>query len=280
MTSLNNELDLLISNLPNPDRHGKLTQVDKDVVDAIVEALHEGGRGHVTALVDRLAVPGKGNDLQVRYALHALSLHVCRLDDENARIRFTEALASTLGGERPKPVQAFVIRQLQVAGGKEIASRLGDLLLDDELCEPATQALLAIREGATKAFRAALSRARGSSLLTIVQALGVLRDQGSVDALKASVFDPNRDVRLAAGWSLANMGDDVSVELLIRAADRGSGHERIQATKACLLLAERLAAAGKRGKARQIYEHLRKTRTDAAEDYVKAAATRGLASTG
>ena len=40
---------------------------------------------------------------------------------------------------------AFVIRQLQVAGGKESAPALGKQLADPVLCEPAAQALLAIR---------------------------------------------------------------------------------------------------------------------------------------
>ena len=49
---------------------------------------------------------------------------------------------------------------------------------------------------------------------------------------------------------------------------------------ACLLLAENLLAAGSRKEAVRIYTHLRDTRTEPAEAYVRDAAARGLANAG
>ncbi len=60
------------------------------------------------------------------------------------------------------------------------------------------------------------------------------------------------------------MGDAGSVDALIKAADGDPGWKRIQATKNCMVLAEKLAAAGKKSEAARIYAHLEKTRSDPA----------------
>ena len=57
------------------------------------------------------------------------------------------------------------------------------------------------------------------------------------------------------------------------------GWERIQAGKHCLVLAEKLTASGKKVEAAKIYTHLRDTRTDPSEKYIREAAERGLAAT-
>src|SRR5262249_34827274 len=155
-----------------------------------------------------LIEPGaRGDDSKARYALHALALRVCAAKDEKQRAAYSESLASTLDGKRPKAVQAFVIRQLQVAGGKEVAGALGKLLTDEDLCDPAAQALLAIRSGAAEQFRASLPKASGKARLNIVHALGTLRDKESVEQLRKLATDKDRDLRLTVLWSLANSGD-------------------------------------------------------------------------
>ena len=78
----------------------------------------------------------------------------------------------------------------------------------------------------------------------------------------------------------AKIGDTGSVDLLLKAADAEGTYERVKATKACLLLAERLLAAGKRDLAVKICEHLRKTRSGSDESYVCDAANKGLAAAG
>ena len=69
-------------------------------------------------------------------------------------------------------------------------------------------------------------------------------------------------MRRAAAWTLANIGDTNSADALMKLADGAEGWERIHTTKACLLLAEKLQAAGKRTEAVRIYTHLRNTRRD------------------
>ncbi len=273
------QLIALVNQMPQADARRILGTVDKEAVEKALAEILQGGKDNIVGLVALLVEPGKGDDGKARYALHALAVEVCKRKDARQRPMFAEALASTLDGKPPKEPQAFVIRQLQVAGGKEVVPALGKLLLDDALGDDAAQALLAIKEGAAEQFRAALPKASGKQVLPIAQALGVLRDRNSVAALQDLVRDKDRDRRLCAVWALANIGDAGSVELLLKAADK-DGFERIKATQACLLLAENLLAAGKKKEAARIYTHLKDTRTDPSERHIKEAATKGLAAAG
>jgi HEAT repeat protein len=272
-----NALAALVAKFPAPSvADGKLAEVDKAAADQALAELRRGGRDAVVGLVTLLARSG---DSRVRHALHALAVHVGGLPDDKERRAFAEALASTLGGDRPKEVQGFVVRQLQVVGGREVAGVLGKLLLDEALCEPAAQALVAIKDGAAEQFRTALPQVAGPQRVTIVQALGVLRDGAAADLLRKLVTDPDQTVRLTAAWALANSGDAGAVDLLLKAAE-ASGFERVKATQACLLLAENLLTAGQKKEAARIYSQLRDTRTDPGERHIRDAAARGLAAVG
>lgn len=270
-------LKALVEQFPSPGENGKLSDPDKRAMDEAVRQIHDGGPENVAAVVDMIAKPGAGDDVKPRHLLHAWATYVGGLG-ESERREFADALARTLQADRPVEVKKFVIRQLQVAGGPQVVPALAPLLADDQLGEPAAQALLAVGEGAVPAFREALSNARGANRLTIVQALGVLADAESAAALRNAARAEDRELRLAALWALARIGDRESVDLLLQAAD-ADGYERIKATKHCLLLAENLAAADDKEGAGRIYTYLRQTRTKPSEAYVRRAATRGLART-
>ncbi len=270
-------LTALVAKFPVPARDGKLAEVDKQATDQATAELRRGGRDAVIGLVDLTTQPPPRGS-QARHALHALATYVCGLRDEAQRRAFAEALASALGGDRPKEVQAFVVRQLQLAGGREVVPALGKLLADEALCDDAALALSVIKDGAAEPLRAALGLATGRPRLAIIQALGVLRDRAAAQALRKLVVVADRDTRLAAGWALANGGDPEAADLLLKAAD-ADGRERIKMTQACLLLAENLIAAGRKNDAARIYRQLHETRTDAGERHIRDAAALGLAAT-
>lgn len=273
-------LNELISKLPDPDERGMYcTDIDKTTIEKVIARINKGGDDSIIGLVNMLVEPGKGDDVKPRYALHCLAVYLCKRKNRKHRIAFANSLASQLADDYPKAVKTYLIRQLQVAGGREVVPTLGKLLHDEELCEPAAQALVAISSGAATQLRNALPEARGKCRLTIIQNLGVVRDRRSVGALNTALDDDDREIRLAAGWALANIGDARSADALLKAADP-QGWERSQATKACLLLAEKLLAADKKKEAVRIYTHLRNTRSDPDERYVREAAEKGLATAG
>ena len=270
-------LSVLVDKFPTPAAgDGKLAEVDKSATDAALAELAAGGRDAVLGLVGMLVPAATGGDSKARHALHALVTLVAGLKDGAKRKAVAEALASTLDGDRPAEVKVFVIHQLQLIGGKEVTPVLGKLLADDALREPAAQALLAIRDGAADQFRGALPIATGKARVTIIHGLGTLRDATAAGELRKLLPDADRDTRLTAAWAVANVGDAAATAALLQLADRAEGYERAKATQACLLLAERLTAAGKKAEPGRIYSHLRKTRTDPDDGYVRDAAARGL----
>lgn len=277
--STNSKWAQLVARMPRPDKEEKiLKDVEEGQVEKIVAQLHAGGREAVVALVDMLAEPGgDGNDSPARHALHALVIHAGSLNDEQRRATAT-ALASTLSGrERSAGVRAFVLQQLKLGGGREVTPVLGMLLTDQQLYPDAAMALLAIRDGAAEQFRAALPDVTGPQRVAVIQALGTLRDTGSAEPLRrAAERDPDPVARLEAAWALANIGDPGSVDIVLRLADESKGFDRTRATKACLLLAERLAASGHNERAIRVYRHLRDTRTDPSEKYVSDLAVMAL----
>jgi len=275
--AVSEKLKSLVDQMPSADSRGMYTtDIDKEKIEKTVAELHKGGRDNVLGIIEMLGTPGSEENVKPHYALHCLANHVLVIGDENARRQLCETLAAQLGGELSTYNKAYLCQELQWAGHKEVTPALGKLLLDEELVEPASMALVAIKEGAAEQFRAALPKANGKCRLNVVDALAALADAGSADALKEALTDSDREVRLAAGSGLAKIGDAGAVDALIKAADVKPGWERIQATKHCLVLAENLLAAGKKSDAVKIYTHLRDTRKDASEKYIRDAAEKAL----
>jgi len=274
------EMLAAIDKFPAPDsKGGVLSTVDKKATDEAIATLHKGGPAAVAGVIDTLVANDPAVDSKSRHALHALVHHVCGLKDEAARATLAKALAAPIGGDKPKEVQAFLIHQVRLCGGKEVVPALAKVVLDEELSDPAIAALLSIKDDAATPLREAMPKAKGRMKLAIAQALGVLKDAESVSMLRAATKDEDRDTRIAACRSLAEIGDGGAADLLIKAT-AAEGWERTQAVNSCFVLAEILVVAGKKVEAAKLYRHLHDSRTDPKEAYVKDAAIRGLAAAG
>jgi hypothetical protein len=272
----------LVGRLPDSDDPGKtstFTGPKPEAAGEIFSRILAGGKESLLELIGIVKDVGdpEFKDFRPEYALHALAVHVGRPGMEKERQTYCDAVTSALQeGKLPKAVLGILIRKLQVAGGKDAVKVIGKYLADEDLCEYAAQALLAIKEGAAEEFREALGPSKGRCRVTILQALGVVRDSGSVDALKGALGEGERAVRVAAAWALGNIGDAAAADAVMKAAMAEDGWERIQATKACLVLAERLLASGRKGDAVKIYTHLRDTRKDSPDRYVSEVADKAL----
>jgi HEAT repeat protein len=276
----------LVNQMPDADQPGRestFTGPEPEKAAKLFEELLAGGRESLVELIASIRAPGEPDfrSYRAEYLLHCLAVYVGRPGKEAQRQLLAETLAAQLGNAQlAKAVRGLLARELQVAGGDQAAKALGGLLLDEELCSYAAAALAAIREGAAEQLRRALPKATGPCRLAIVQNLGVLRDGKSFNAFREALSDGDREVRLAAAWALAQLAQPSAVDLLLKAADVTPGYERIKATQAALVLAENLAAAGNKREAIRVYTHLRDTRTDRAEQYVRDAAAKALAGLG
>lgn len=276
--AVSDALKALVAQMPDPDERGMFTEnIDKDKIEKAVALIQEGGKESILGLVEMLGEPGTAQDVKPHYALHCVVNRALILKDENARRLICETLAAQLDGDLPQHNKAFLCQELQWGGRQESVAALGKLLLDEELVEPASMALSAIGQDAAEPLRKALPQAAGKCRLNILQGLAAIQDPQSKAAFAAALGDADREVRIVAGWGLARTGDANSVDPLLKAAAGELGWERIQATKHCLMLAEKLAAGGDAEAAKRIYTQLRDTRTDLSELYVREAAEKALA---
>ncbi len=272
----------LIERLPNADKPGqesKFTGPEPDDAKEIVQALLKGGIENLRKLVRMVrdsSDPAYKN-FKAAYLLHCVAVYLSASGNEELRREFSKLLASRIGRTKlSKTVRTYLVRELQVVGAAEVVEPLGKQLGDEDLCEPATQALLAIGEGAVAQLRQALPGSRGRNRMTIVRALGVAGDKESVPVLIETAGQRDRDVRMTAVWALAAVGDARAVDTVIKAGDAENVWERIQAAKACLVLAEKMVAGGWRDQAKKIYSYLRDSRNNPAEKYVQEAAAEAL----
>jgi HEAT repeat protein len=267
---------------PQPIRLGaasKFTGPDPDAAEKIFAEILSGGRESIRELLGLVREPSDADykNYKAGYVLHGLVIRAGRVGQENQRRLLAGTLASQLGSDKhSKAVKAVFIRELRTLGGKESVSALGRQLLDEELCSDATLALLTIRDGAAAQFRGALARAQGRNRDTIIQALGVLQDVDSAAALKKALGEQDPNVRRTAAWALANLGEASATDALLKSADSAEGWERTEATRNCLLLADRLAANGKQSQASRIFTHLHATRTDPSDRHIREITERAL----
>jgi len=243
------------------------------------EKLLAGGPATIAQLIDMVGDEfGDPAGVKPKYAVHALAIYAARPGADAQRKLVAETLAEGLDGTHSDELKAFLCRQLQLCGRPEEIPALARLLESDRLCEPATQALLAIGDPrAIVALRVALPEAGEKRLPTVIKALGELGDAGSAAAIRQAVDHPNRDVRLMAWYALADMGDAGSAEVLLKAAETQAPYERTQATSACLLLGRRLGEAGKKSEAEKIFRQLLAKHQAAEDVHDRAAALEGLA---
>lgn len=267
---------------PKADRAGtasKFTGPDPAAAEKIFAEILSGGRESIVELLGLVREPGDADfkDYKAGYVLHGLVILSGQAGQEKQRRLLAETLASQLSSDRhSKAVKGFMIRELRLLGGRDAVNVLGAQLLDEDLSSDATQALLTIRDGVAPQFRDALKKASGRTRVPLIQALGILQDTDSSATLRKVFSDDDRGVRQMAAWSLANIGDPDSAELLLNAAGTAQGWERIEATRVCLLLADRLAATKQQAAAIRIYSHLRDTLNGSNERHIRDTAEKAL----
>lgn len=260
------------------DPASKFTGPDPAAAERICAQILAGGRGSVVELIRLIRDPGDPGfiDYKAEYLLHCLVLVAGRPGNNDHRKLLVETLASQLSNDRiPRQIRGFLIRELQWIGDKGAIEAIAPLLRDEELCQDAVLAWVALG-GSSQPGQTALDHAQGRNRLSLVQCLAALQNAESVDLLRRLAGDEDLEVRLAAAWGLANAADAGSLDRLLKMADGSVGFERVKATQACLLLAEKLAARGLPRDAARIYTHLRDTRTEKAERYLRELAEKAL----
>jgi HEAT repeat protein len=284
------ELDLPLEPLPpGPDGKkqedkrinpkGRLTGPPWPEAEKLYEPILAGGKDAVLAVIDLIKDNDTGPDYKPRYVLHGLALYVSRPANQRHRATLVDAISTRLPGPQSKTIRASLVRTLQTFADRSALPALTRLLDDPDLCDPAAMAMAAIGEGAAEHLGKALASATGRSRLAIIQALGTLKDASATQALLRICGDgaSDSDTRLTALWALARSASPEATELMLATVVRSEDWPKTQATKAALLLAENLAAAGNKDQATKLYQHIRDTHDAPGFGHIREAAERGLA---
>jgi len=255
---------------------GKLTgpswpEAVRDIFDPVLA----GGRDAVVGLIGMLGEVDDGSDYKARYTLHGLCMYTCRKGKEKERAVVIDALCAQLGGSCPTPIQEVIVWELETIGDKRAVPALAKRLADPTVGPDAVRTLVAIGDGAADPIRQALATAKGPMRLQLVQAAAYLKDKAAAPHLRKAAEDADVDLRITARWALATLGDAGSADLCLKGV-AAKDWERVKAVKACLVLAETLAAAGDTRAAKDVYTRLKAACSDADDAYIRDACDRGL----
>lgn len=211
-------------------------------LDNAMHDLYAMGTEAYQKLAEMLVPPGTGDDTAIRFALNSFSRYASRfgLNDERA---FAEAnLLEALKKHHDPEVQTFLINQLNLVASDVSIPILAEYLTSEELCEPATQALLAINHQIDgKVFFSAFPQASKKNKETLIRALGKLQCKGTIALMSPYIDDEEVSMRKTVLAALANIGAPESFEKLLAAAQKaGFNYEPANATEAFLHYANRL----------------------------------------
>lgn len=224
----------------------KLPANDVDTAVQVCKELLAGGAATIKKLIVGVGEEfGDPNGVKPKYALHGVVVYAARPKGDKDRALVAETLAAELSAKHSDELKAFLCRQLQLCGRTDEVGALAKLLTSERLCEPATQALLAIGgKDATAALRAALPKADGKRRVTILYALGRQRDKESAANVRKFAGADDWTVRLAALYALSRMPDAASADAAFKAAQTKPSYNRARAVDAYLTLCQRMGAEG------------------------------------
>lgn len=220
-----------------------------------------------------IVAPGTGDDSQARFALNGVATCVTRSGAEQEREIFARAIIGSLGEGADNEVKAFLIGQLQISGKKESVKPLSKFLMDKSLCEPATQALLAIRSPeAEKVLLKSLGSVPGSNKITIIKALGEFRSLAAAKKIARYAESSDENLRRASMYALASIGGPSSERVLDKVAVAASPYDRTRAPSLYLLYAQRLAERGNKVQSLRICRRIIKNYTAPQESHIQCTA--------
>ncbi len=218
--------------------------------DSYAAAVLAGGTDSVATLLGMLVAPGTGDDTKARLALDGIAKYCTRAGGAEDGALYRGAVLGALSGAGDKEVKAYLIRQLELMGGDEAVDALAGYLEDDRLVEPAVAALLNNgSDAAAKALLEGLTSANDVQALPIVKALGTLQYIPAKNKFKTFSMSADRNLRFAALYALANLGEASSGSILESEVKRSTGYDMIEATSILNLHERRVVENASKGAA-------------------------------
>ena len=204
-------------------------------------------------------------DGKVCSALHGLVHAAGKTGNEELRKTVTGVFCEVLQSKATIAAKSHVLMELRTLARAESVGAVAALLPVTELCEPAAQTLVSIgTEEAATALRAALPAQKGAGRVTVICALGRLRDSKAVPLLLKEIASDDPATRHGAVFALSEAGDPAAIPALRKAATTDGERERRHTVHCLLQYAGRLAERGHASEAVDVSRWLVQENPDAA----------------
>ena len=168
-------------------------------------------------------------------------------------------LLGVLKGDAPAADKAMACKRLAIFGSAEAAPELAKLLSNEQLSSWARIALENIPGAKVdESLRSASESLQGRLLVGTLNSIGVRRDAGAVEVLKARLQDKDAEVASAAAVALGRVGNAAAAESLRQSLVKSPEAVRSAVAEGLVLCAERFLAEGNATEAIAIYDEVRK----------------------
>jgi hypothetical protein len=162
---------------------------------------------------------GNEDGVPFRYAVSLLTHHA---GSKNEKARIEKAYLAALENSNETEVKAYFIDHLKVVGTNASVSALAKAINEEGLTNQAISALVSIgTQEAKAALASALEKNKNSEgQARLIQALGELKHQPSLQTITASVSSSDPLVKKQALWALALIADANSQQVLLQQAQQ------------------------------------------------------------
>ncbi len=215
-------------------------------LDRVLGEMLDLGPEGFQKIAEQLTPPGEGDDTAVRFAINGMTRYSSVFGREESRAMLEKNLLAALEKQSDTEVRTFLLNQLQLTGSNNIVDPLKKYLTNNQLAEPAVQALLSVGGSqAAAAVLEALPNAGESVKPTLIKALGEFGYEPAVSRIADAASTSNLNTLKTALMALAEIGSPDSYKLLLGAAKRANfEYCPANAAEAFLVYANRLAQRG------------------------------------
>lgn len=225
---------------------GAMPANDMPQFNSLCEQALKGGPAMLDALCAKVLTPGAGDDAAARFAVSGVAKYVTQAGKDAARLMVSEAFLRGMATAQDPDVKGFFMEQLALVGKDECIAPISAYLSSERLCDDASFALQSVGgPTASAALAEALPSAQGKCRVSLITALGNLREGSVAQTLLGDAKSEDKALRDAALFALARLGTPEAAPLLEDAVAASSGYERSKYN--ALLLAWR-AQTGESGR--------------------------------
>lgn len=236
---------------------------DAKQLNAGMQEIGNLGIAGIQQMIGMFVPTGKGDNSRLQYALNGFSYYVTQPGKDEWRKTATAAYIASLDRMADLENKRFIIGQLQIVGKDDAVATLAKYLADDNLSDPAAQALVKVNSSAAnQALLQALPNSKGNSQLSIIKALGDAHYAEGAASISAFVGKGDIKQDKVALNALATIANTSSETVLAQAAEKtGFKYDVSNATNAYLVYSQNLAAKGNKAAAERIAQNLHKKST-------------------